>query len=87
MSCSSKQEEKDAFCSFAEAWVVLALFEKPEEREFVVESGAPMHMLSKKDVSSGELDTLRKSRNTTKVITDSGEMSTRGEAQVFVHDF
>ena len=34
-----------------------------EERMFVVDSGASMHMLSKKDFHSDELDTLRKSRN------------------------
>ena len=34
---------------------------KPEEREFVVDSGASMHMISKKDLSDGEMDTLTKS--------------------------
>ena len=36
----------------------------PEEREFVVDAGASMHMLSRK-ISSQELDTLRRSRNPT----------------------
>ena len=31
---------------------------KPEEREFVVDSGASMHMISKKDLNSAEMDTL-----------------------------
>ena len=31
---------------------------KPEEREFVVDSGASMHMISKKDLSDAEMDTL-----------------------------
>ena len=35
---------------------------KPEEREFVVDSGASMHMPSKKDSSSDEMDTLWRSR-------------------------
>ena len=35
---------------------------------------ASMHMLSKQDLSSGELDTLRKSRNSTMVVTDNGEV-------------
>ena len=30
---------------------------KPEEREFVVDSGASMHMISKKDLSDAEMDT------------------------------
>ena len=34
---------------------------KLEEREFVVDSGASMHMISKKDLSNAEMDTLTKS--------------------------
>ena len=34
---------------------------KPEEREFVVDSGASMHMIIKKDLSDAEMDTLTKS--------------------------
>ena len=45
-----------------------------------------MHMLSKKDLSSAELDTLRKSRNPTTVIAACGEVQTSGEAPVHVHD-
>ena len=33
---------------------------KPEEREFVVDSGASMHMIRKKDLSNAEMDTLTK---------------------------
>ena len=36
----------------------------PEEREFAVDSRASMHMVSKRDLSSDEFDTLRRSRNT-----------------------
>ena len=39
------------------------LLQSREEREFVVDSGASMHMMSKKDLSSDELDTLRRFRN------------------------
>ena len=54
-----KKEEKDTLYSPAEAWVMPALSsKKPEEREFVIDSGASMHMLSKKDLGSGEKDTL-----------------------------
>ena len=45
-----------------------------------------MHMLSKKDVSSGEVDTLRKSTNTTTGITANEEVQTHEEATVSVHD-
>ena len=34
---------------------------KPEEREFVVDSGASRHMISKKDLNSAEMGTLTKS--------------------------
>ena len=33
-------------------------FMKPEEREFVVDSGASMHMLSTQDLNSAELETV-----------------------------
>ena len=57
-----------------------------EEREFVVDSGASMRMLSKKVLSSDEMENLRRSRNPTTVVTASGEMQTNEEAQVYVHD-
>ena len=58
----------------------------PEEREFVIDSRAPMHMLSKKDLSSETLETLRRSRTSTVVVTAHGEVQTNEEAQVYVHD-
>ena len=57
-----------------------------EDRMFVVDSGASVHMLSKKDLSSNEIDTLRSSRNPTTVVTANGEVQTNEEAQVYVHD-
>ena len=59
---------------------------RPEEREVVVDSGASMHMTSKTDLSSYELDTLRRSRNPTVVRTANGEVHTNEKAQVYVHD-
>ena len=53
---------------------------------FVVDSGASMHMLSKKDLSSDEMDPLRWSRTPTTVVTANGEVQTNEEAQVYVHD-
>ena len=58
----------------------------PEERLFVVDSGASMHMQSKKGLSPDELDTLRTSRITVAVLTARGEVQTNEEAQVNVHD-
>ena len=57
---------------------------KPEEREFVVDFGASMHMISKKDLSDAEMDTLTKSCSPTMVITANGEVQTHEEATVCV---
>ena len=45
-----------------------------------------MDMLSKRDLRSGELETLRRSRNAITVVTANGEVQTNEEAQVYVHD-
>ena len=57
---------------------------KPEEREFV-DSGASMHMISKKDLSKREMDTLTKSCSPTIVITANGEVQTQEEEIVYVN--
>ena len=58
-----KEKDKAAFCFPAEEWVLLAASTKePEEREFVVDSGESMHMVSKKDLHSAELETMRTSK-------------------------
>ena len=59
---------------------------KPEEREFVVDSGASMHMISKKDLNSAEMDTWTKSCSPTIVITANGEVQTHEEATVYVKE-
>ena len=57
----------------------------PEERDFVVDSGASVHMVSKKDLNSSELETTRTSRSpTTVMMTANGEVQTREEATVCV---
>ena len=56
-----KKESKDTFYSPAEAWVRPAdSSTKPEEQQFIINSGASTHMFSKKDLSSGELDTVKR---------------------------
>ena len=59
---------------------------KSEEREFVVDSGASMHMTSKRDLNSAELETMRISKNPTTVITANGEVQTRKEATEHVKE-
>ena len=52
-----------------------------------MDSGDSMHMFSKNDLSSGELDTLERSGFPTAVVTvNGGEVQTNEEAQVNVHD-
>ena len=45
-----------------------------------------MHMISKKDLSDAEMDTLTKSCSPTKVITANGEVQTHEEAIVHVQE-
>ena len=45
-----------------------------------------MHMLSKRDLSSEEMETLRSSRTPTTVVTANREAQTNEEAQQYVHD-
>ena len=59
---------------------------EPEEREFVVDSGASVHMVSKRDLNSAVLETMRTSRSPTTVMTANGEVQTREEATVFVKE-
>ena len=59
---------------------------EPEEREFVVDSGASMHMISEKDSNSAELETVTTSRSPTTVITANGEVQTHEEATVYVKE-
>ena len=81
-----KGENKRAFFSPSENRCLPASTLKPEEREFVVDSGASVHMISKKDLSDAEMDTLTKSCSPTIVITANGEVQTHEEATVNVKE-
>ena len=59
---------------------------KPEDRQFVVDSRASLNKLSREDLNSAELDTLRASRTLATVITANGEVQTNEEATVYVYD-
>ena len=76
-----KAEDKATFCSPVEIKAPVLVSKNTEERTFVVDSGASMHMLSRKDLSSDEMDTLRRSRTPTTVVTANGEVQTHEEAQ------
>ena len=81
-----KEQERATFFSPSENWCLPASNLKPEEREFVVDSGASMHMISKKDLSDAEMDTLTKSCSPTTVMTAHGEVQTHEEAIVYVKE-
>ena len=79
------QRKGHNYISPAEVWCLPApSVIKPEEWEFVVNFGAPMHMLSRKDLNSAELETVRVSESPMTVVTASGEMQTNDEATVYV---
>ena len=80
------KEKNRAFFSPSENRCLPASTLKLEEREFVVESGASMHMISKKDLNSAEMDTLTKSYGPTIVITAKGEVQTHEAATVYVKE-
>ena len=81
-----KEHERATFFSPSKNRCLPASNLKPEEREFVVDSGASMHMISKKDLSDAEMDTLTRSCSCTIVITANGEVQTHEEAIVYVKE-
>ena len=81
-----KEHERATFFSLSENRCLLASTLKPEEREFVVDSGASMHMISKKDLSDAQMDTLTKSCSPTIVTTANGEVQTHEEATAHVKE-
>ena len=82
-----KEKDKTAFFSSSENRRLPAPSTlKPEEREFVVDSGSSMHMISKKDLKSAELETLTTPKNPTTVITANGEVQTHEEATIYIKE-
>ena len=52
-----KEKQKNSIlATFGKLVSACAINLKPEEREFVADSGASMHMISKKDLNSAELE-------------------------------
>ena len=82
-----KEHERATFFSPSEIRCFSASTLKLEEREFVVDSGASMQMISKKNLSDTEMDTLTKSCSPMRVITAKGEVQTHEEATVYVKEF
>ena len=79
------QKSTRLFFSPTEVWCLPApSVIKPEEGEFVVDSGASMRRLCRKDLNSSELETVRVSESPTMVVTANGEVQTHEQATV--HD-
>ena len=63
------------------------IHKKPEEREFVVDSGASMHMDGQqKDLNEAELETARVSKNPMVAMTANREVLAKEEATVYVRE-
>ena len=78
-----EETEKATFFSPTNEWCLPApSVIKPEERAFVVDSGASMHMVSRKDFNSAELETVRVCKSPTTVVAGSGEVLIKEEATV-----
>ena len=59
---------------------------KVEKRKFVIDSGASIHMLSRKDLNSVELESVRTSKSLSAIDTVNDEVQTKEEAIVYVKE-
>ena len=73
-----KAEDKATLHSPEKINALVLVSKTTEERMFVVDWRASMHVLSKKYLSSDEMDTLRRSRTPAIVVTANGEVQTIG---------
>ena len=80
-----KENDRTTFFSPTKKWVLPSASSREScEREFVVDSGASMHMVNDKDLNSAEFATMRTSRSPTTVMTANGEVRTNKEAKIYV---
>ena len=85
-----KEHERATFFSPSENRCLPTSTLKLEEREFVVDSGASMHMISKKDLSDAEMDTLNgyscewmNNQKTTSHLKRDSDTMTHGELRSY----
>ena len=81
-----KEKHKTTFFSPSEKWCLPAPSALKPEENFVVDSRASMHMISKKDLNSAELETVTTSRIPMTVKTANCELQTDEEATVYVRE-
>ena len=79
-------QDKATFFSPTNEWCLPAPSATTPKREFVADSGASMHMLSRTDLNSAEMETVRVSESPTTVNTTNGEVQTKEEATVYVKE-
>ena len=80
-----KENDRATFFSPTKKWVFPSASSREScEREFEVDSGASMHMVSEKDLNSAELATMRTSSGPMTEMTAHGEVRTNKEATVHV---
>ena len=85
--CKVREKDKATFFSPTDEWSLPAASTmKPEEREFVVDSGASMHVVSRRDLNSAESDAVKVSESPTTVVPANGEVQTKEEATVYVKE-
>ena len=81
------QKHKTTFFSPPKSWCLPSPSTiKPEEREFVLDSSASVHMISKKVLNSAELETVTTSKSPMTVMTANGEVQTNEVATVYVRE-
>ena len=81
-----KETDKATFFSPTNEWCLSTPSTiKQEEGETVVDSGASMHMLSRRDLNSAQLETVEVPKNPMTVVAANGEVQTK-EATVHVKE-
>ena len=75
--CKLKEKDKATSYSPTDKWIM-------RPREFVVDSGASMHLVSKTDLNSVELETMRISKNPTTVMTANGGVCKQEKKPLFL---
>ena len=64
----------------------LGQIENMKNREFIVDSHASLHMMSKSELTSGEKDTITRSKELIVITTAIGEAVSTEDATVYVND-
>ena len=90
---SHEATERQQRCARSKAWNLAKKHLQAQRKRkscillFVVDSGANMHMVSKKDLNSAELETMKTSRSPTTVMTANGEVRTYSSKLCFLKKF